>query len=238
MKLQDENHFKKYIYHLLKHKKHYTANEQRQMVKDYNQTHNTAIRDELILSNLKLIYKLTLEHWNNNYKQNHMSLGDVFQEMILLFIQALKYYNPKFNLSTCFRTTVKTHIIKAVRMKTVKEPIQKQYMDTPKLTFTEYNEDIFEDEIESVTNYEDIKKIIKIAFKKLDKVELGRNREKIDEQSKNMIKMKYGMDPFEKEYSEVEIAKHYKITKQAVNVKIHRLLKQFKKMDVFKELLD
>lgn len=194
--------------------------EERQLMRRYKEENDIVARQKLITHNLRYAFSLV-----NKYKDRGVSMADLIEEANKGLIQSIDKFdvNQDVKVITYAKWQMECNMKKAVKEK---ENLKEE--EFPEGVMVNLNEDALNDneyvgayendafsnetEIERQSAIEDVNNIISI----------------LNEREADFIKMYYGINPYDKEYTYQEIGKKYNLTKERVRQVIDKIMRKLR----------
>lgn len=194
--------------------------EERQLMRRYKEENDIVARQKLITHNLRYAFSLV-----NKYKDRGVSMADLIEEANKGLIQSIDKFdvNQDVKVITYAKWQMECNMKKAVKEK---ENLKEE--EFPEGVMVNLNEDALNDneyvgayendafsnetEVERQNAIEDVNNIISI----------------LNEREADFIKMYYGINPYDKEYTYQEIGKKYNLTKERVRQVIDKIMRKLR----------
>ena len=194
--------------------------EERQLMLRYKEENDIVARQKLITHNLRYAFSLV-----NKYKDRGVSMADLIEEANKGLIQSIDKFdvNQDVKVITYAKWQMECNMKKAVKEK---ENLKEE--EFPEGVMVNLNEDALNDneyvgayendafsnetEVERQNAIEDVNNIISI----------------LNEREADFIKMYYGINPYDKEYTYQEIGKKYNLTKERVRQVIDKIMRKLR----------
>lgn len=194
--------------------------EERQLMRRYKEENDIVARQKLITHNLRYAFSLV-----NKYKDRGVSMADLIEEANKGLIQSIDKFDVDRDVKviTYAKWQMECNMKKAVKEK---ENLKEE--EFPEGVMVNLNEDALSDneyvgayendafsnetEIERQSAIEDVNNIISI----------------LNEREADFIKMYYGINPYDKEYTYQEIGKKYNLTKERVRQVIDKIMRKLR----------
>lgn len=204
----------------LKRYKPLPRDEERRLMRQYKEENDIVARQKLITHNLRYAFSLV-----NKYKDMGVSMADLIEEANKGLIQSIDKFdvNQDVKVITYAKWQMEYNMKKVIKEKeNLKE---EEFTDGVIVNLNEdalndneyvgvYENDAFsnEAEIERQNTIEDVNNIISI----------------LNEREVDFIKMYYGINPYDKEYTYQEIGKKYNLTKERVRQVIDKIMRKLR----------
>ena len=204
----------------LKRYKPLPRDEERRLMRQYKEENDIVARQKLITHNLRYAFSLV-----NKYKDRGVSMADLIEEANKGLIQSIDKFdvNQDVKVITYAKWQMECNMKKAVKEK---ERLKEE--EFPEGVMVNINEDALNDN-EYVGTYEND------AFSSESEAERQNAIDDVDniisilnERETDFIKMYYGINPYDKEYTYQEIGKKYNLTKERVRQVIDKIMRKLR----------
>lgn len=180
--------------------------EEIKLLREYKNTHNIEARDKVILCNLKYAYQLATK-----YMGRGIPFGSLVSEANTALLYAIEKYDftQDVKLITYAKWWINRNIGRefesiSARMEV---PLSEATIDA---RLEEDDENIFDEYINDIERAR-LGEQDDLTFKNLNKLYKGLNEREVD-----VINMRFGIYPYDREHPSVEIAKKYKVSKERI----------------------
>lgn len=196
--------------------------EEKQLIKQYKENNDLVARQKLITSNLRYAFSLV-----NKYKNRGVPLSDLLEEANCGLIESIDKFDETRDVKviTYARWNMEYKIQKALNEydkmpeSDLPEDYDTQISDEASYS-DEYNQETYvneafideETEIQQTHNTNTLDSIIQV----------------LDERETDIIKMYFGISPYEKEYTYQEIGDKYKLTKERIRQLIDKIMRKLR----------
>ena len=194
--------------------------EERQLMRRYKEENDIVARQKLITHNLRYAFSLV-----NKYKDRGVSMADLIEEANKGLIQSIDKFdvNQDVKVITYAKWQMECNMKKAVKEK---ENLKEEGF--PEGVMVNLNEDALNDN-EYVGVYENDAFSNETELERQNAIEDVNNIISIlNEREADFIKMYYGINPYDKEYTYQEIGKKYNLTKERVRQVIDKIMRKLR----------
>jgi RNA polymerase primary sigma factor len=198
------------------------SDEEKALLREYRENNDLAARQKLITSNLRYAFSLV-----NKYKNRGVPLADLLEEANIGLIESIDKFDIKRDVKviTYARWNMEYKICEAIKEhdklpeSDLPEESDIQFGEEATLS-DEYDNDAYvneaflseDDEVSRLNAVNDVDAIITV----------------LDDRETDIIKMYYGISPYETECTYEEIGKKYDITKERVRQIIDKIMRKLR----------
>ena len=209
-------------YNDLKKYKPLPSEDEKSLLREYRENNDLVARQKLITSNLRYAFSLV-----NKYKNRGVPLADLLEEANIGLIESIDRFDierdvkvityAKWNMEYKIKEAIKQH--NKLPESDLPEETETQFSAEAILS-DEYNNDTYvneafineDNEISKMNAVNDVNAIITV----------------LDEREADIIKMYYGIIPYETECTYQEIGEKYNITKERVRQIIDKIMRKLR----------
>lgn len=211
-------------YHELKKYKPLEREEEKTLLKQYKENNDLVARQKLITSNIRYAFSLVNK---NKYKNRGVPISDLLNEASCGLIESIDKFdiNRDVKVITYARWNMEYKIQEAIKQhekmpeSDLPEENDEQFSSTAMLS-DEYNDSDYyneafiseDDEIERANAIASLDSIIKV----------------LNEKETDLIKMYFGIAPYEEEYTYEEIGKKYGLTKERIRQLLDKIMRKLR----------
>lgn len=209
-------------YNDLKKYKPLPSEDEKSLLREYRENNDLVARQKLITANLRYAFSLV-----NKYKNRGVPLADLLEEANIGLIESIDRFDierdvkvityAKWNMEYKIKEAIKEH--NRLPESDLPEETETQFSEEAILS-DEYNNDTYlneafineDSEISKMNAVNDVNAIITV----------------LDEREADIIKMYYGIVPYETECTYQEIGEKYNITKERVRQIIDKIMRKLR----------